>query len=56
MCIRDSSSILGRNVIARGRCMVDEQGAMFLASTIEVDQTPPAERAKEVREKWGVGI
>ena len=50
------STLLGQRVTTRGRCMVDEQGAMFLASTIEVDQTPPAERAKEVREKWGVGI
>ena len=48
------SSLLGRHVSVRGRCMVDEQGAMFLASSIEVDKTPPAERAKEVRAKWGV--
>ncbi|MAE39217.1 MAG: hypothetical protein CL969_06325 [Euryarchaeota archaeon] len=48
------SSLLGRHVTVRGRCMIDDQGAMFLASSIEVDKTPPAERAKEIRAKWGV--
>ncbi len=50
------SELLGKQVTVRGRCMVDEQGAMFLASSIEVDATPPAERAKIVREKWGVTV
>jgi hypothetical protein len=34
--------------------MIDDQGAMFLASSIEVDGTPAAEKAKAVRAKWGV--
>jgi hypothetical protein len=50
------SELLGRSVTARGRCLVDEQGAMFLASELEASDVAPAEGAKVVRAKWGVAI
>lgn len=50
------ADLLGRSVSARGRCLVDEQGAMFLASELEVLSTAPADKAKSVRAKWGVAI
>jgi len=50
------AELLGRSVTARGRCLVDEQGAMFLASELEVSEVAPAEGAKAVRAKWGVEI
>jgi len=50
------TDLLGRSVTARGRCLVDEQGAMFLASEIEVSSTAPADKSKAVRAKWGVAI
>ncbi len=48
--------LLGRSVTARGRCLVDEQGAMFLAEELEVSSTAPADQAKAVRAKWGVAV
>ena len=50
------ADLLGRSVAARGRCLVDEQGAMFLASEIEVSSTAPADKSKVVRAKWGVAV
>jgi len=50
------SELLGKSVTARGRCLVDEQGAMFLASELETSEVAPAEGAKAVRAKWGVAI
>jgi hypothetical protein len=50
------SELLGKSVTARGRCLVDEQGAMFLASELDVSEVAPAEGAKAVRAKWGVAI
>ena len=48
------SKYLGRTVMVRGRCLVDDQGAMFLAESMEPESTPPDEIAAEVRKKWGV--
>jgi len=50
------TELLGKSVTARGRCLVDEQGAMFLASELETSDVAPAEGAKAVRAKWGVAI
>jgi hypothetical protein len=50
------SELLGRKVVARGRCLVDEQGAMFLCSELELFSDVPADAAKAVRAKWGVAI
>ncbi len=50
------SDLLGRSVIARGRCLVDEQGAMFLAEELDVSSTTPADQSKAVRAKWGVAV
>jgi len=50
------ADLLGRSVTARGRCLVDEQGAMFLAEELEVSSTAPADQAKAVRAKWGVAV
>jgi replication factor A1 len=50
------TELLGKSVTARGRCLVDEQGAMFLASELEASDVAPAEGAKAVRAKWEVAI
>ncbi len=50
------SDLLGQAVTARGRCLVDDQGAMFLAEELEVSSTPPADQSKAVRAKWGVAV
>ena len=50
------ADLLGRSVTARGRCLVDEQGAMFLAEELEVSSTAPADQSKAVRAKWGVAV
>lgn len=50
------AGLLGCKVTVRGRCLVDDQGAMFLGTAVIVDQTPPAERAQAVRKKWGVAV
>ena len=50
------ADLLGKSVTARGRCLVDEQGAMFLAEELEVSSTAPADQSKAVRAKWGVAV
>ncbi len=50
------TALLGRRVCVQGRCLVDEQGGMFLAAAIDVDDSPPDERARVVRAKWGVAV
>ena len=44
----------GRNVVMRGRAIVDEQGAMLMADQLELDNTPVQQRSEKVREQWGV--
>lgn len=47
-------NLLGRRVTARGRCLVDEQGAMFLCSELEETKQSAAQFAGQIRAKWGV--
>ena len=46
--------LLGKQVIASGRAIVDEQGAMVLADKTELVDLDPAMLATEIRAKWGV--
>lgn len=46
--------LLGKQVIASGRAIVDDQGAMILADKTELVDLDPAMLATEIRAKWGV--
>ena len=46
--------LLGKQVIASGRAIVDDQGAMVLADKTELVDLDPAMLATEIRAKWGV--
>ncbi|MAV43072.1 MAG: hypothetical protein CMA30_01170 [Euryarchaeota archaeon] len=46
--------LLGKQVIASGRAIVDDQGAMVLADKTELVDLDPAMLATELRAKWGV--
>ena len=48
------NKLLGRQVVASGRVIVDEQGAMILAEKAELVNLDPAMIATEIRAKWGV--
>jgi len=41
-------------MVVHGRTIVDDQGAMVLADTAEIEETSPSKAAQEVMEKWGV--
>jgi replication factor A1 len=41
-------------MVIHGRTIVDDQGAMVLADTAELETTSPSEAAQKVMEKWGV--
>ena len=46
--------LLGRLVIASGRTIVDEQGAMILADKTELVEQDPGLISTEIRAQWGV--
>jgi len=46
--------LLGRELIANGRTIVDEQGAMLLSDDVELIETDSVLAASELRSKWGV--
>ena len=46
--------LLGRELIANGRTIVDEQGAMLLSDDVELIETDSVLAASELRTKWGV--
>jgi len=48
------NKLLGRQVVASGRVIVDGQGAMILAEKAELVNLDPAMLATEIRAKWGV--
>ena len=48
------NKLLGKQVMASGRAIVDEQGAMVLADKTELVELDPALIATEIRAKWGV--
>ena len=48
--------LLGKQVIASGRAIVDDQGAMVLADKTELVDLDPAMLATELRAKWGVAV
>ena len=45
---------LARKLTINGRAMVDGQGAILMADTVEVDTETPEEAAKAVMNRWGV--
>ena len=46
--------VLAQRFSIKGRSIVDEQGAMLLADEAEQNQTPSAEAANQVMQRWGV--
>ena len=46
--------LLGRDLIANGRTIVDEQGAMLLSDDVNLIETDSVLAASELRSKWGV--
>jgi hypothetical protein len=46
--------LLGRQLKASGRTIVDEQGAMLLSDAVELMDVDSALVAAELRTKWGV--
>ena len=46
--------LLGRELLANGRTIVDEQGAMLLSDHVELIETDSVLAASELRSKWGV--
>jgi replication factor A1 len=46
--------LLGRQLKASGRTIVDEQGAMLLSDEVELIELVPELIAAELRAKWGV--
>ena len=45
---------LARKLHVSGRAMVDTQGAILMADSVEVDSRTPEEAANEVMARWGV--
>ena len=48
------NKLLGKQVMASGRAIVDEQGTMILADKTELIDIDPAMLATEIRAKWGM--
>ncbi len=46
--------ILGKEMKASGRTIVDEQGAMLLSDSAELVEKDSAMEAAEIRAKWGL--
>ena len=46
--------LLGREISASGRTIVDEQGAMLLSDSAEIIEVDSALEATEIRAKWGL--
>jgi replication factor A1 len=46
--------LLGRELLANGRTIVDEQGAMLLSDDVELIESDSVLAASELRSKWGV--
>ena len=46
--------LLGRQLLANGRTIVDEQGAMLLSDDVELVDSDSVLAASELRSKWGV--
>ena len=46
--------LLGRQLKANGRTIVDEQGAMLLSDDVSIVEVDSILIATELREKWGV--
>ena len=47
------SKFLTNAVLVRGRSIIDQQGAMIIASHVEVTPRDPQMRASELRTAWG---
>jgi hypothetical protein len=45
--------LLGRTIVASGRSIVDDQGAMLLSDKLEIPEKDSQLRATELRALWG---
>ena len=48
------TKMLGFPVNLKGRSIVDQQGAMFLAEEVEIIEREPKAYAMEIKTKWGI--
>jgi len=48
------TKLLGVPVTIKGRSIVDQQGAMFLAEDLEIKEIDPKSYATEIKTKWGI--
>ena len=48
------TKLLGIPVSIKGRSIVDQQGAMFLAEELEIQDKDPKSYADEIKTKWGI--
>lgn len=48
------TKLLGSSVNLKGRSIVDQQGAMFLAEQLEVQEKDPKSYAMKIKTKWGI--
>ena len=48
------TKLLGFTVNLKGRSIVDQQGAMFLAEELEIQEKDPKSYAMEIKTKWGI--
>ena len=48
------NNILARKVVINGRSLVDNQGAMILAESVDLDTVKNEDAANLVIEQWGV--
>ena len=48
------TKLLGIPVSIKGRSIVDQQGAMFLAEELEIQDIDPKSYANEIKTKWGI--
>jgi len=48
------TKLLGVPVAIKGRSIVDQQGAMFLAEDLEIKEIDPKSYATEIKTKWGI--
>jgi ssDNA-binding replication factor A large subunit len=48
------SKLIGHSLCVRGRVVIDEQGAMIMADSIEIAEVDTATAVEELRQRWGV--
>ena len=48
------TNMLGFPVNQKGRSIVDQQGAMFLAEDVDIIEREPKAYAMQIKTKWGI--